>query len=200
MARAFFKCLFQECANVNNLVGYRSALMADSFHSHSICLHLVVRLVTFNAVMEPELYEKLTRFCAYRDRCKSEVVTKMVALKLEKDEQPAYLKKLQEENYLNEDRFVKAFVNGHLRKKWGKVKIKSALMRKGIKAEQMQRYLDDVVEEDYTEKILKLATAKMRTIKGKTVNEKRMKLIKFLLGKGYEMGKVLAAIKPLKFE
>ncbi len=157
-------------------------------------------LVTFNAVMEAELYEKLTRFCAYRDRCKSEVVTKMNALKLEKDEQPAYLKKLQEENYLNEDRFVKAFVNGHLRKKWGKVKIKSALMRKGIKAEQMQKYLDAVVEEDYTEKILKLATAKMRTIKGKSNNEKRMKLIKFLMGKGYEMPKILAAIKPLKFD
>ncbi|MFN8287084.1 MAG: RecX family transcriptional regulator [Chitinophagales bacterium] len=154
---------------------------------------------TFTLAMDLDLYEKLTRFCAYRDRCKSEVVTKMVALKLEKDEQPEYIKKLQEDNYLNEDRFVKAFVNGHLRKKWGKVKIKSALLRKGIKVEQMQPYLDNVEEEDYTEKILKLATAKMRTIKGKTVSEKRMKLIKYLLGKGYEMPKVLAAIKPLKF-
>lgn len=149
--------------------------------------------------MELEFYEKLTRFCAYRDRCKSEVVTKMKALKLEKEEQAAYLKKLQEDNYLNEDRFVKAFVSGHLRKRWGKVKIKSALMAKGIKQEQMQQYLDAVEEEDYSEKILKLAQAKMRTIKGKTDNERRTKLIKFLLGKGYEMGKILPVIKPLKF-
>jgi len=149
-------------------------------------------------MLDKTIYDKLQNYCAYRERCKSEVVSKMMTLKVEKPDFEVYLEKLQEENFLNEDRFVKSYVSAYSKKKWGKVKIKSALSGKRIDSVLIKKYLDDLDEGNYEEQIKVAAEKKLRSIKAPSQREVKTKLLRFLLGKGYEMGKILLVLKELK--
>lgn len=148
--------------------------------------------------IDKELYEKLSNFCAYQERCVSDVKQKMQKLKIEKEDYDNYLEKLKEANYINEDRYVKYFVNAHAKKKWGKTKIKSALSGKRIAQDLIKKYLDDMDEENYDEQIKTIAEKKWPTIKAATPRDKKTKMLRFLLGKGYEMNKALSVLKELK--
>ena len=53
-------------------------------------------------------------------------------------------------------------------------------------------------EENYDEQIKIVAEKKWNTIKAKTSRDKKTKMLRFLLSKGYEMGKALVAIKDFK--
>jgi len=144
------------------------------------------------------IYEKLTNFCAYQERCKADVVEKLYKLKIAKDEFDVYTDKLQSENFLNEERYVKAFISAHSKKKWGKTKIKSALSGKRLDSGLIKKYLDLIEEDDYDEQIKELLQKKWKSIRTGSPKEKKNKLIRFLLSKGFEMGKVMTAVKEME--
>ena len=144
------------------------------------------------------IYEKLTRFCAYQERCTADVLEKLYKLKVPKDDFDNYLPKLRNENFLNEERYVKAFISAHSKKRWGKTKIKSALSGKRIAGDLIKKYLDLIEEGDYDEQIKVLLQKKWKTIKTGTPKDKKNKLIRFLLSKGFEMGKVMGAVKEME--
>lgn len=148
--------------------------------------------------IDPQLYEKLTAFCAYQERCKKDVEQKMQKLDIAKEEQAKYLERLKDENFLDENRFVRSYVNAHIKKNWGKNKIKAGLYAKQIKGEIVKEYLDNVVEEDYEQKIKDIVSLKWRKIKGETLYERKAKLIKHLMGKGYEYDKFKPIVNALK--
>lgn len=144
---------------------------------------------------DPATYEKLTTYCAYAERCTADVKKKLTTYKVEKTEHDAYINRLKEEGFLNDERYVKSYVSAHIKKKWGKVKIKAGLSTKGIAASTIQTYLADVEEDDYQERLLKLVTDKAPRIKGDTIQERRIKLMRHLLSKGYSSSDITAAIK-----
>ena len=143
-------------------------------------------------------YDKLSNFCAYQERCASDVKEKMRKLKMEKDEYDDYIERLKDDNFLNEERFVKYYVNAHVKKEWGKTKMKAALGAKRIDSSLIKQYLDDMDEGDYDDQIKTIAEKKWNTIKAKTPRDKKTKMLRFLLSKGYEMGKAINAIKDFK--
>ena len=150
-------------------------------------------------MFDTQIYAKLNHYCAYRERCVSEVITKLKALKIEKEDFDGYVSRLKEDNFLNEERFVKSFVSSYSKKKWGKLKIKNALSSKRIDSALIKKHLDDLNTEDYTEQIKNVAEKKLKTIKADTKTEVKTKLMRFLLSKGYESDKVMKVIKELKF-
>ena len=148
-------------------------------------------------MIDKTIYDKLTNYCAYQERCAEDVKQKLNKLKEDRVNYAEYISRLKEDNYLNEERYVKYFVAGHEKKKWGKTKIKMALSRKRIDASLIKQYLDDMDEENYDEQIKTIAEKKWNTIKAKSPRDKKTKLLRFLLSKGYEMGKALNAMKQL---
>ena len=149
-------------------------------------------------MIDKTIYDKLSNFCAYQERCAEDVKQKLHKLKESKDNYTEYITRLKEENFLNEERYVKAFVAGHEKKKWGKTKIKAALSGKRIDSSLIKIYLDDMDEENYDEQIKTIAEKKWSTIKAKSPRDKKTKLLRFLLSKGYEMGKAINAMKDFK--
>ncbi|MES2621675.1 MAG: RecX family transcriptional regulator [Bacteroidota bacterium] len=150
-------------------------------------------------MIDKTLYDKLSNFCAYQERCEADVKQKLQKLKVEKEDYGEYIERLKEDNYLNNERYVKYFVAGHEKKKWGKTKIKMALLGKRIDSSLIKQYLDDMDEENYEEQIKTIAEKKWSTIKAKSPRDKKTKLLRFLLSKGYEMNKAMAAMKQLEF-
>lgn len=146
-------------------------------------------------MLDKTIYEKLSNYCAYQERCSEDVRQKLLKLKVEKTDFEAYLEKLKDENFLSDERYVKYFVSAHEKKKWGKTKMKTALLAKRIEATLIKKYLDDIDEANYDEQLKNLAEKKWNTIKAASLREKQTKLIRFLLSKGYEMGKVVVVAR-----
>ena len=133
--------------------------------------------------------QKAKHYCAYQERCHSEVRDKLYSLKLHKNEVEQLLTQLIEEDYLNEERFAIAYAGGHFRtKQWGKEKIKYALKQKQVSEYCIRKALSAISISDYNKTFFNVADKKMKTLKSeKNIFIKKRKMKDFLQQKGFEI-------------
>lgn len=139
-----------------------------------------------------EIKQKIVNYCVYQDRCHAEVEQKMREFLLIPEAKEEILLYLIKENFLNEERFAKSYVRGKFYiKKWGKNKIKLNLLQKGISEKLILKSFSEINQEDYV-KELKLLIEKLQPLgKGLKEYQKKQKIIKALLSKGYEYDLIL---------
>lgn len=147
--------------------------------------------------MDKAVYEKLCHYCVYSERCRHDVELKLTALKVAKEERAVYIARLLRDNFLNEKRYVKFFVEAKLRRKWGMAKIRSALAAKGIKEEYIAEQLGAIDLAEYEEKMLALAHKKYQSLKDADARIRKQKTLRFLLSKGYESVLAMKVLKQL---
>ena len=148
-----------------------------------------------------QAYQKLKHYCAYQDRCHSELKDKAYSLGLRKTDVEELTARLIEENVINEERFAIKFAGGKFRmKQWGKEKIKSELRKKRVNDYLIKKAMKEIGEDDYLETVFVLAKKKWNSIKGEGVNNfvKMGKTRDYLLQKGYEAAVIAVAIKKIK--
>ena len=86
---------------------------------------------------------KAMKYCAYQERCPQEIHRKAREWGIGADQLEELMLRLEKENFLSEERFVEAFVNGKFRlKHWGKMKLRRELQAKGIQDKWIEKYLD----------------------------------------------------------
>lgn len=135
-----------------------------------------------------QIIQKLEIFCAYRERCSSEIIQKMVQLKVEQNDYNTYIDYLRDNNFFNEERYVASFVRGKATiKNWGKRKITQALQQKKIDSKLIQENIENLDEGVYFMQLNDLILKKLATLKAKDNFEKKQKLIRFAMQKGYEL-------------
>ena len=147
-----------------------------------------------------QAYQKLKHYCAYQDRCHSEVKSKAYLLGMRKDDVEELTSKLIEEGCLQEERFARSFAGGKFRmKQWGRNKIRSELRKKQVSIHCITAALDEIDEHKYKQTLQKLAVKRWNSVKGEGVNlfVKMTKTRNFLLLKGYEPILVSNEIKQL---
>ncbi len=146
---------------------------------------------------EEQVFDKLLRYCDYQERCRYDIFKKCHLLGVtNKETQLDYIHKLEESDYLNEKRFVKAFVNGKFRiKKWGIKRIERELKSRKITEDLFRDLLDDLNDKSYKRQFEELAIRKWESIKAKTIFEKKAKLFRFLYGRGYESNMISDFLK-----
>lgn len=132
--------------------------------------------------------EKIKQYCAYQERCHSEVRNKLYGFGLNSEEIESIISTLIQENFLNEERFALAFAGGKFRiKKWGKAKIKQALNFKKISPYCIDKAIKSLDDSIYEKNFEKLADIKWLSLKGEQNKYiKQAKLRRYLMGKGYE--------------
>jgi regulatory protein len=134
----------------------------------------------------------LEHFCSYQERTHREVADKLYKMGMIPEVADEITISLMQNNFLNEERFAKAFAGGKFRiNKWGKIKIKQALLQKGVSSRNIEIGLAEINEEDYRQTIRDLIEKKSPTIKAKNTFEKKQKLLKYLRQKGFEINLVL---------
>lgn len=144
-------------------------------------------------------YMKLKHYCGYQDRCHQEVKEKLYSLKLGKASVEMLLSRLIEEDYLNEERYAKAFVGGHFRQKqWGKVKIAYALKQKRVSEYNIKKAMKEILEEDYLAVAEKLITTKWKTLKNEQYINRTAKTMAFLQQRGFEPSLIQNILKKLR--
>lgn len=135
-----------------------------------------------------EALQKAKQYCAYQERCHSEVKEKLYSLGMYKKGVDELLSELISENYLNEERFAIMFAGGKFRiKQWGRIKIKYALKQKQVSEYCIKKALAAINDTDYRKTLQKLFDQKLKTLKGeKNIFIKKRKLQDHLIQKGFE--------------
>ena len=134
-----------------------------------------------------ELLLKAERFCAYQERCSSELKQKLRELGTDEETSVKIISSLQEDDYLNDERFARLFTSGKFRiKRWGKNKIRAELRRKNIPDKLILAAFDLIDKAEYLKVIEHLAKKKEREVKSKSPSDKKQKIGMFLLSKGFE--------------
>lgn len=146
-----------------------------------------------------QAFQKIKQYCAYQERSHSETKDKLFLMGLFKKDVEVLLSKLIEDNYLNEERYAKQFAGGHFRtKKWGKIKIVSALQQKRVSSYNIRKALEEIEQEAYLNCLFRLTEIKWKSLAGEKFLNKLAKTTNYLLQKGYEAELIKEAIANLK--
>ncbi|RDC58174.1 RecX family transcriptional regulator [Pedobacter chinensis] len=139
---------------------------------------------------------KAENFCVYQERSQKEVRYKLVEWGIRGDELEEILSELIMNNFLNEERFAKSYASGKFNvKKWGRAKIKQGLKLKGVTDKLLQKALYSLDDDDYLETLTALAVKKAETLNESNPLKRKMKLMNYLQGRGFETDLILLALK-----
>lgn len=141
---------------------------------------------------------KAMRYCSFQERCQFDLTNRFIAWNVKKEEFDKILDVLIEDDFLNEVRYVEAFVRGKFKmKKWGKNKIKMGLIAKRVYNESQfdQVFNEEIDKEEYLKTIVELIEKKSYLVDESDEFKKRDKLYRYMLGKGYESELVLKELK-----
>ncbi len=142
--------------------------------------------------------KSIERFCVYQERCHLEVMQKLRSMRLNTVEIDNVMVHLIEEGYLNEERFACAYVWGKFnQKKWGKIRLRSALKSKNISAFLIDKSMAQIDEDTYEKTLLELATKKTESLKALSKTVQLTKTSNYLLYRGWEPELVYPLVKKL---
>ncbi|GAB4093302.1 regulatory protein RecX [Flaviaesturariibacter terrae] len=146
-----------------------------------------------------EALQKLRQYCAYQERSHSEVQQKLWDLGVRRADHNEVLSTLIEEDYLNEERFAKAFAGGKFRMKdWGRKKILYELKQKRVSDYCIRQAMKEIPEDDYQNTLRKVAEKKWESLKGEQYLVRQKKTQDYLIQKGYEYELVTAIVRGLR--
>ncbi len=138
--------------------------------------------------MSPEhtfLMDKARHYCSYQERCIYDVKMKLLEWKAADKTIEKIIRKLEEEDYINEERYAVSFATGKLRNnKWGRVKIFHALMQKHIPELFVQMGLGELDEKEYIDTLKSIIASKK--IAEPNQYRKNNKLVKYAVQKGFQ--------------
>ncbi len=138
-----------------------------------------------------EVVSKMMSYCSFQERSKREVTTKAYQLGLKKEKIEELLHRLEEENFINEKRFVQAYLQGKVNvKRWGPFKLMEGLFNKGIESEMASAEISQIEESVLNENLNYWIARKTKSLG----EEDKQRLYRFLLGKGYASEHILKFI------
>lgn len=141
---------------------------------------------------------KLQNYCSYQERCHQEVRQKLIEMRMIPEAIDNIIVNLLEHNFLNEERFAKAYARGKFRiKKWGKHRLTLELKKKDISKFNIDLALKEIEEDEYIEAFNALAEKKAIYILGSDKWKKKRKLVDYLLYRGWESHLVYDKVNEL---
>ncbi len=134
-----------------------------------------------------QVVTKAMAMCSQSERCRFDMVTKLRHWELTEDEITEVIDSLIKERFLDEERFVRFYINDKLQfNKWGKTKLTFLLRQKQIPEELIRTALSHINDDFYEKILLELLLAKIKQVKGVSDYERRGKLALFAQSHGFE--------------
>lgn len=136
---------------------------------------------------EEAALDKLAAWCSVAEHCESEAVDKLMKWGIDPVVQSRIFQKLKKDNFLDETRYCRAFVNDKFRfQKWGRKKIGEALYLKKINRGSIDEALSLIDSVEYAEMLQALLKAKNRSLHETDEYQRRAKLYRFAMSRGFE--------------
>ncbi len=144
------------------------------------------------------LYDKMQYYCSYQERCLYDVQTKLRSWKVQEQVMDKIIRKLLDEDFINEERFARVFAGGKFRiKKWGKNKIFAELAKRRIPDLYIQMALQEIEDDEYVNALQEVLTQKDNQLRENNLQKRKHKLLQYALSKGYDKVVVFRALEGL---
>ncbi|NIG52158.1 regulatory protein RecX [Chitinophaga sp. Cy-1792] len=148
--------------------------------------------------MSEVLLEKLRQYCAYQERCHSEVKYKALELGIRGPEVEECIAALIAENFLSEERFAKAYAGGKFRmKQWGKKKIRQSLKQKQVSDYCIRKGMEEIDADDYWKVLQQLTEKKYQSLSREIPLKRKYKTMQYLLQRGFEQELISEALEQI---
>lgn len=137
---------------------------------------------------EQQALWQLTTLCGSGEHCTHEVKEKMRKWELTEEVQERLLQHLINEHYVDDARYARAYAHDKLEyNRWGPNKIRQGLYMKRIPAALITEALSTQTLDQYVEALRPLLRDKERHLRAATPYERRMKLMRFAMQRGFTM-------------
>tara|TARA_B100001564_G_scaffold327489_1_gene310524 strand:- start:12 stop:479 length:468 start_codon:yes stop_codon:yes gene_type:complete len=135
---------------------------------------------------EKSILEKMRSYCMYQERYIQEVKKKLTRLQVVPKSKSKIINHLIDDDYLNEVRFTKSFIQGKLRiKKWGRIKLNYELKIRGVKKFIIDQEINRISKQDYYDYFNEFSNNKIKNLKGSKEQKKRS-FINYFTYRGWE--------------
>lgn len=152
-----------------------------------------------NTISEAKALGRMANLCARREYSVFDIETKLQRYNLDKETIHNIITYLKKEKYIDELRFTRSFIRDKIRfNKWGKTKIEFALRQKRVPETIVSEAFEEFTDDQLNNSLQDLLQAKWKTIKGDTDYDKRNKLIRFGLSRGFDMNNILKCMKTIQ--
>lgn len=139
---------------------------------------------------------KAGHYCAYQERAQQDVRDKLYEWGLWPNAVENIISELIGANFLNEERFAKAYAKGKFNQNgWGKNKIKQGLKFKKVPDVLIKKALSGIPEDDYLQSLEVILAKKARTLNEKDPLKRRFKLQQYALSRGFELDLILDVLR-----
>ena len=139
---------------------------------------------------------KAEHYCSYQERSQQEVRDELYEWGQPANVVENIISELITGNFLNEERFAKAYATGKFRQKgWGKVKIKQGLKFKRVPDVLIKKALQSIPDDEYLLMLQKVLAKKGAVLSEKNLYKRNYKLQQYALGRGYESDLVADVLK-----
>lgn len=145
-----------------------------------------------------EAQKLLENYCAYQERCHKEVIDKLKKMRMIPEAIDIIVVHLITHNFLNEERFAKAFARGKFRiKKWGKNRIVRELKFRQISKYSIESALKEIDLDDYYNTLHELTLKRIAQVNEKNFYKKKKKVADYLFYRGWESNLVYDKLNEL---
>lgn len=141
---------------------------------------------------------KLTVLCSRQEKCCSDMRKKLYDWQISPKDHDELIDYLLENKYIDEERFVEAFVRDKFKfNKWGKIKISYHLRQKEISNSLINQFINEINEEEYLSTLKKLADLKNKSLREEDIYKRKVKLMRNLASKGFESNLIVLVLEDL---
>lgn len=142
---------------------------------------------------EKQLYNYGINRLAEKNYLRQMLLVKMKRLQPDETMINSVLDKLELQKYLSDERFINSYVNRYSHKE-SVNKIKMRLLQKGAKKEDLEQYLPSFTKDENIETGMNLLIKKFKSYD----DEKKDKMIRFLVSKGYQYDTIKKSLEMFK--
>jgi regulatory protein len=142
-----------------------------------------------------EALSRLQNLCSAQEKCSGDVMKKLRQWKISEANSEKILLSLKKDKFIDDQRFTGFFVRDKQKiNKWGKEKIRYALKSKGLSQEIINEGLLTLPLENFENALRELLAKKSRELSEYQPYEKKNRLIRFAVQRGFDYDLVFKVI------
>ena len=150
---------------------------------------------------QAEIYQKISRYCAYQERCRTDVILKLKGWEQTQKDIDELIEFLEKEGFVNDERYAASYVRGKFRSnKWGRNKIKEGLYAKRIPKQIIETALMELDDENYSGQLKHVLQKKDAVLVEEDSYKRKQKLALYAQSKGYELDLIWKVLKEINIE
>lgn len=141
--------------------------------------------------MDNEEFEKYLiksqAYCSRAEKCESDVRTYLYKQGVDSETISKIIESLVDDKFVDNERYARAFVSDAFKfNKWGRLKIRQALLVKGISDKIMAEPLAEIDDAEYMSLLENVLRSKLKSVRGDDEYKIKASVFRFAYSRGFE--------------